>query len=1162
MKKKNLKPMIISALLAIGLGASSIGTSFALFTDRADTKINVTAGVVQMEAELNTLKAYHAEYYDGDNDENHAGNATAFETNSNYKYVPSEQISENSFRFINGGLATLTDEQTLTLDRVTPGDKVTLKLKMTNESNVNIKYRLRVNAITDTGIFDELDIRVNNEELLGVTRVDAWTVWTAPGTPEQKVKEVPIEIALPIDAGNEYQNKSTSIRFRVEAVQGNASVDSLLDQVNAQLKASQGVNKTMYDAIQEAVAFRPVFRGTNYLWSPDSDQFFAESDTEPGFENRYFKAYDTMPSIQTYNIYAKSNWTQTTVNGLTVGFDAGDATGITSIIYDRSNAADSKTVTIRTNSADTVLEINAPNDVINHYGLAGEIIVHDVAHDSLHEFGTVAFTAIASGRYALEEGSNVARVHFIKATEQTFDLIIVSIDENANTPTFSRDAVNIPETGTLVVALQSGTEQITEDTQLDYVWLTKQGIFEQIKISESEEEITDEAKWADEDDVEADTKQAAKDIANNIGRNQTTNKVEDTITVGEDEYIVVLDEETRSIVVVDPTTQQAVEDTTVVEAAINAVEEGGLSQEEKEKIIEETIEDVSTEAFAEDENNKAKIVGINKSYATLQDAIDDSRDGATIKLLNDTTENVVIHGKGLTIDLSNNTINEKSGGKVFTIYDTLPSQAVNIKNGKVNGQIKIGEHQYTIVKRKYADQYPMYGYHPLAPTRNVVLYNLDIDSGNKPALYFTNIEDDLTRANESNPFDQDLYGHYIYKTGYQTYEQSTYPNREEIFTACEHKDCVKVEDCDITSSTSLVGKMHDINNNLYTEVLNVVSGTFSNDSLGRFVVSGKYLVGENVSSFKVTEAAPSEYTGRVNNVYYKYEGGANDAIKYANFGETVYIRENADQEKIFGENKDGSRQELTVVYEEEGISYTGGVPYNATYDMMADTVGNSNLFYSAYTPVAAVYATSRNGNWKTANKVGEYGTLQDAFKAVTNDYTVVIIKDFTVGDETSYTYGDLSYKCAAGFATRSTIDFNGHVITYTGTGSCIVSSQQTGYLYFKDSSGTNAGGITVTNNNAYCINKLNAKSDYTYFISGTYTSINRAPLSLIGGTSITIQGGIYQRTGSQNITKGWKVSSLTISGGKFSKQPNESYLASKHTATQDDDGMWRVHTAA
>jgi hypothetical protein len=1186
MKKKNLKPMIISSLLAIGLGASCVGTTFALFTDRADTKINVTAGVVQMEAELNTLKAYHAEYYDGDNDENHAGNATAFETNSNYKYVPSEQIAENSFRFINGGLATLTDEQTLTLDRVTPGDKVTLKLKMTNESNVNIKYRLRVNAITDTGIFDELDIRVNNEELLGVTRVDAWTVWTAPGTAEEKVKEVPIEVALPIDAGNEYQNKSTSIRFRVEAVQGNATVDSLLDQVNAYLKASTPrFNKTMYDAIEEAHEQYPLFVGTNYLWSPDSDQFFAESDTEAGFEGRYFKAYEAMPTTQTYNIYAFGNWSATTIDNLKVGFDAGDVAGITSITYDRSTETSAKHVYIRSNSFDTTVNINAPLDTVDHYGNAAQVNVVQVAGQSYHEYGKVSFVEVAAGRVALESSAEVGQVHFVKDTEQTFKPIIVSIDENVELPSFSRDPVDIPDGGTLVVALQAGTGEITEETELDYVWLTKQGIFEQIKISESDEKITSTAKWADEDEVEADTQQAAKDIANNIGRNASTNEVEDTVTIGTTEYAVTLDEETRELIVKDG--DDVVEDASTIETVVGeSVSEAGLNEQQKQAAIDEHVEESKIDEIEDSGDYKARI-GIN-AYETVAAAIEAAKTDDVVTMVGDATESVSIN-KNITLDLNNHALTAPSNKAALTVYSL---DYVTIKNGDINGQIRIGEHQYTIAKYKM-DGSPMWHYHPLAPAKNVQLINLDINSGDKVALYYTNIEDDLTRADKSNPTDNDLYGHYLYKTGYTSAEQYTYKDskRDEVFTECYDKDYVVVTNCDISASTSLVGNMAKYDKavegpgkELYTEVLNIQSGTFNNDSLGRFLGTGKYLVGSSATKFDVASSPASEYKGKVNNIYYTYEGGANDAITYANFGEVVYIKESADREKVFGMD-----DTLTVAYETENIEYTGAKPVNQykIKTKASEEIENAIFIYTTFNAVAEVYKTGEgnSGNNKAAPDyndptkfVGRYPTVAEAFAAANTNgqwSCVRLIDDYEGGDDAKYYYTDKARTAGAHSGSSVRFDLNGYTWTYTGTRYALditttsgssakdtvildSSANKTGTIYapngqciYKENSGGEnsriQSGNFIAKTYALNLNKLSAdkKTGRWYIENGRFVSTTTSVICL-GWTHssglLEIYNGTFESGGSnttKDITSSFGTSPIQckIYGGTFSKDP-------------------------
>ena len=169
------------------------------------------------------------------------------------------------------------------------------------------------------------------------------------------------------------------------------------------------------------------------------------------------------------------------------------------------------------------------------------------------------------------------------------------------------------------------------------------------------------------------------------------------------------------------------------------------------------------------------------------------------------------------------------------------------------------------------------------------------------------------------------------------------------------------------------------NNDLYTNVLTIAAGTFSNDSLGRFVPNDKVLIGSGSNSFAVSNSVPDSYTGRIGNVYYTYAGGANDAITFADFGETVYIRENATVEKQMEHGN-----ELTVVAEENGVSYTGATTTVPNYQVAtrpAD-VADGVVYYLEFHAVAAVYATSnaKNPGALTADKlVGYYGTVEDAF---------------------------------------------------------------------------------------------------------------------------------------------------------------------------------------
>lgn len=1142
MKKKHIKPLVLSALAALSLGSISVAGTFALFTDKAETTVDVASGKIDLKSSVAIDEAW--ELYD-------------------QAMVSSDGVFNNSI----GGSVYVDSAGLVHMKKLAPGDGARMTITPDNAAtNINTKMRLVVTMSGELASALVVRVNVGSEEKMAFqgskTLYTPWVSVPAGLNPEAYTLTVQFpdtdEGVINFDsADNDYQGKEATISLTYQAVQGNAQVDGMLEVINTKLineGFAHGDNKTMHDALSDLSETQvAAVRERGYVWGVNTDQFY-DFDNVPADAYNYFHMYTSMPTSPTYSVYADGSWSADEVELDGIGFDAGSIEGITKVSYKNTGAA--RNVTIRTNSYATNLVIDdETTGTINHYGYTGALDIIQCHTASYHENGVVAYATVSKGRVVLEEDALVSNLHIsskkdeLEQTTNEFDEIIIAFAEGVTKPTFSRDDVDIDANGTLVVAIQTGTEEINDESTVDYVWLTKQGIFEQIKVS-SESTSMEDAEWVDDAAYEGtNTQDAAYEIANNIGRNEVTKKVEKQV----DDYIVTLDEETRDLVVTD-SNQQVIEEATTVETVVAAaVEDTGLSQTEVEKAKTEVVETAVIEEIETKDIYTTRIGA--KAYATLGDAIAAAKDGDTITLTQDVAENNTIN-KNITLDLGEHTITCVDNKPALTLYDL---DNVVIKNGTVNGQIRIGEHQYTIVKWKYADQYPMYGYHPLAPAKSVELKDLKINSGAKNALYFTNIEDDLTRANESNPVDQDLYGHYLYKTGYPTYESSVYPDRSQVFTACEDKDKVTVTNCEISANTSLVGKMHDIEGNLYTEVLEVKSGKFSNDSLGRFLADGKYLLGQSATEYVIVDQMPTDYYGKVDNVYYNFVGGANKAIAYANFGETVYIKESADQEKVFGEDKNGDPQRLTVVYEAPEIAFTGGVPYDTTWDMIVETEDNVSVFYAMFTPAAAVYATSRNGNWKTANKVGEYGSLKDAIAAISNDYTVVILKDFTVGDEMKYSYGGSTYKCAAGYASRSSIDFNGHVITYTGTGSCIVSSQSTGYLYFKDSSGTNAGGITVTNNNAYCINKQNAKSDYTYFYGGTYTSIDRAPLRLDGGTGITISGGVYSWTGNGTISKGWKVTSLTINGGKYSKQPNSSYLASGYTATQGDDGMWSVH---
>lgn len=230
MKKK----VLFSSLLSIGCCLSLItGATFALFTSESKVNIAVTSGKVEVIATVDetSLKTYSGQWN---------------ETNNAY-----DSVEQADGRFVNGGSATVKNA-VLTIDKMTPMDKASFAIEISNSSNVAIQYRISAAAENDTGLFGCLDFKIaNSEEGLEtavplVSLTTAWTRWEIPAQ-ENEIRKQYLSVELPETAGNAYQDKACDIIFTVEAVQGNAVVE---DNGQTEYKVSNGTQLTA--AISEA----------------------------------------------------------------------------------------------------------------------------------------------------------------------------------------------------------------------------------------------------------------------------------------------------------------------------------------------------------------------------------------------------------------------------------------------------------------------------------------------------------------------------------------------------------------------------------------------------------------------------------------------------------------------------------------------------------------------------------------------------------------------------------------------------------------------------------------------------------------------------------------------------------------------------------------------
>ena len=190
MKKK----VLLTSMMSIAMLASiASGATYALFTAEDSTNIAVTAGKVAVDAYVdeNSLKTYS---------------------------MGVEQKTYGTFE--NGGFAKFDEKSNLKLDLLTPGDKASFVVKVDNNSNVNIKYQITLAMEGELAPALASKVTIAGKEY---SLIDGQTGYIdlAAG---KDIPDVEVEVELPVEAGNKYQEKSANITVNVEALQGNASI--------------------------------------------------------------------------------------------------------------------------------------------------------------------------------------------------------------------------------------------------------------------------------------------------------------------------------------------------------------------------------------------------------------------------------------------------------------------------------------------------------------------------------------------------------------------------------------------------------------------------------------------------------------------------------------------------------------------------------------------------------------------------------------------------------------------------------------------------------------------------------------------------------------------------------------------------------------------------
>lgn len=185
MKKKVLMSSIVTIVLCLTLIA---GSTYALFTDREDVNITVTSGTVDIDSKLVNLKYWST-----------LGRVLA-ESGANAQKVDGKNEIAVAY--------------------MVPGDVLEFDLVVGNNSNVAVDYRTVLGVTKDDGLWSGIVVEIDG---VIVGQLDN-------GVVESEYKElrvgsgdttIHVKVYLPEERGNEYQNKTCTFYYFVEAIQAN-----------------------------------------------------------------------------------------------------------------------------------------------------------------------------------------------------------------------------------------------------------------------------------------------------------------------------------------------------------------------------------------------------------------------------------------------------------------------------------------------------------------------------------------------------------------------------------------------------------------------------------------------------------------------------------------------------------------------------------------------------------------------------------------------------------------------------------------------------------------------------------------------------------------------------------------------------------------------------
>lgn len=224
--RKEFKKIAVSALTALSFGALSIGTTFALFTSENKTTLNIGSGKLDVSYSVSGLQTYSTKYNGGSGDR----------IDENGVHYQSTETEING-TFTNKGTASYAAaDNALNLVNITPGDRVTFNVALSaGQTNIDFKYRVNFEYLSQDqtlakGLTTKLQIgTAEAQTFVGLLR---YTSEWKEASPSSTLPALAFDIELPVNKGNEYQNKNGQFVLGIEAVQGNAYTEDTGDYIS------------------------------------------------------------------------------------------------------------------------------------------------------------------------------------------------------------------------------------------------------------------------------------------------------------------------------------------------------------------------------------------------------------------------------------------------------------------------------------------------------------------------------------------------------------------------------------------------------------------------------------------------------------------------------------------------------------------------------------------------------------------------------------------------------------------------------------------------------------------------------------------------------------------------------------------------------------------